>query len=266
MRADFQLTKALVVVKTYPNPSVKHDETVCTAAISESGEWLRIYPVPYRYLPKQQQYKKWQWIEIGLALRGYQNDPRPESREPDVRSIRLLGEPLSSAHGWQRRREIIDRMPHHTLRELERKWEENRTSLGIIRPREVLDLEISKGEDKWSPKHEANLAEPLLFGKKKELKRIPYRFHYVFRCDDSAEPHRLMFEDWELGALFLRERKSKGEQEALRSVRDKFLGEICGPDRDIRFFVGSRHPLNQWLVIGLFYPPKLPPRAPSLFN
>lgn len=118
MRADFQLTKALVVVKTYPNPSVKHDETVCTAAISESGEWLRIYPVPYRYLPREQQYKKWQWIELGLALCGYQNDPRPESREPDVKSIRLLGEPISSAHGWKRRREIIDPMTHCTLREL----------------------------------------------------------------------------------------------------------------------------------------------------
>ncbi len=157
-------------------------------------------------------------------------------------------------------------MPHHTLRELERKWEENRASLGIIKPSHVLDLKISKGQDKWSPKHEASLNEPLLFGKKKELKRIPYRFHYVFKCDDSDEPHRLMFEDWELGALFLRERKSKGEEEALRSVRDKFLGEICSPDKDVSFFVGSRHPLNQWLVIGLFYPPKPPARSPSLFG
>ena len=266
MRADFQLTQALVVVKTYPNPSVTHDETVCTAAISELGEWLRIYPVPYRYLPPEQQYKKWQWIELGLAPRGYQNDPRPESREPDVRSIRLLGEPISSTRGWMRRRKIIDPMTHDTLRDLEQKWEENRTSLGIIRPKEVLDLEISKGPDKWSPKHEANLSEPLLFGKKKDLKRIPYRFHYVFRCDDSTEPHRLMFADWELGVLFLRERKSKGEHEALRSVRDRFLGQICGPDKDIRFFVGSRHPLNQWLVVGLFYPPKLPSQSPSLFD
>ncbi|MCY2930469.1 MAG: hypothetical protein NTV86_13410 [Planctomycetota bacterium] len=253
-------------MKTYPNPSVKHDETVCTAAISESGKWLRIYPIPYRYLPREQQYKKWQWIELGLAVRGYQNDPRPESREPDVTSIRLLGEPLSVNQGWRHRREIVDHLPHHTLRELEQRWEENRTSLGIIRPRRVLDLEISRGEDKWSPKHEANLSQPLLFGKKKELQRIPYRFHYVFTCDDSVEPHRLIFEDWELGALFLRERKSKGEQEALKSVRNKFLGQICRPDNDVRFFVGSRHPVNQWLVIGLFYPPKLPPPSPSLFG
>ncbi len=77
MRADFQLTKVLVVVKTYPNPSMKHDETVCTAVISESGEWLRIYPVSFRYLAPDQQYKKWQWIELALAKGSHQNDPRP---------------------------------------------------------------------------------------------------------------------------------------------------------------------------------------------
>lgn len=262
MRADFELSKVLVVVKTYPNPSEKQDETVCTAAISDTGKWLRIYPVPYRYLPPEKQYRKWQWMEIGLTARGYQNDPRPESREPDVNSIRLLGEPLPSSHGWKQRREIIDRMPHHTLGELEGMWEADRTSLGIIRPVEVLDLEVTKGQEKWSRKHEARMAEPLLLGKRKKLHRIPYHFHYVFRCPDNPEPHRLMLEDWELGALFLKERDRKGEDGAIRSIRQKFLAELCGPDKDTRFFVGTRHPLNQWLVLGVFYPPK--PDEPDL--
>ena len=151
MRADFELTKVLVAVKTYPNPSVAHDETVCTAAITESGEWLRVYPVNYRGLPPDKRYKKWQWMEIGLALRGYQNDPRPESREPDVRSIRLLGEPLSRANAWEKRCLIIDKMPHRTLNELTQQWEVDRSSLGIIRPVEILDLEVTPGETQWSP-------------------------------------------------------------------------------------------------------------------
>ena len=75
-----------------------------------------------------------------------------------------------------------------------------------------------------------------------------------------------MLEDWELGAMFLRERRSKGENEALNSIRQKFLTGPCGADKDICFFVGTRHPFNQWLVIGLFYPPKLPSRPPSLFD
>lgn len=265
MRAGFELTKVLITVKTYPNPSAKHDETVCTAAVTESGHWLRIYPVAYRYLPKDKQYKKWQWMEIGLACRGYQNDPRPESREPDVGSIRLLGEPLPCRNAWEQRRLVIDSMPHRTLTELEQQWEADRSSLGIIRPTKVLDLEVRPGEARWAPKHEAQLAQPLLFGERKKLHRIPFSFHYVFRCADAKEPHRLLLEDWELGALFLRERASKGEQEAIQSVRNKFLDDLCGADKDTRFFVGTRHPLNQWLVIGVFYPPKEQSASPSLF-
>jgi len=258
MRADFELTKVLVAVKTYPNPSEKYDETVCTAVVTETGKWLRIYPVNYRDLPKDKQYNKWQWMEIGLTSRGHRGDPRPESREPDVNSIRLLGEPLPTKNAWEARRRIIDGMPHSTLNELERQWEVDRTSLGIIRPAQVLDLEVREGDRKWSPKHEAHRAMPRLFGQVKTLHKIPFNFHYVFRCPDHDEPHRLLLEDWELGALFLNERIAKGEDAAVQSVRQKFLDDLCGPGKDTRFFVGTRHPFNQWMVIGVFYPPQKP--------
>ena len=265
MRAGFELSKVLIAVKTYPNPSAKHDETVCTAGVTATRQWLRIYPVPYRYLPPEKQYKKWQWVEMGLARRGHRNDPRPESREPDVSSIRLLGEPLSTKNAWEARRKIIDNMRHSTLNELRKQWEADRTSLGIIRPIEVLDLEVKKGVEKWAPKHEAMMGQRLLFGRRKKLHRVPFCFYYVFRCEDEAEPHRLMLEDWELGALFLRERRSKGEDAAIHSVRHRFLDELCSPDKDTRFFVGTRHPYNEWLVLGTFWPPKVR-EVPTLFD
>ncbi|MBC8371992.1 MAG: hypothetical protein H8E53_00230 [Planctomycetes bacterium] len=65
-----------------------------------------------------------------------------------------------------------------------------------------------------------------------------------------------MNEDWELGMLFIKERAKKGEEAAVQSVRQNFLDEICGDDKDTRFFMGTRHPYNQWLVIGTFWPPK----------
>ena len=46
------------------------------------------------------------------------------------------------------------------------------------------------------------------------------------------------------------------EQAAIDSVRQKFFGEICGEDKDTRFFMGTRHPLNTWLILGTFWPPK----------
>lgn len=49
--------RVLITVKTYPNPSVKYDELVCNAGFIESGEWIRIYPIKFRQLPYDQQYK-----------------------------------------------------------------------------------------------------------------------------------------------------------------------------------------------------------------
>jgi hypothetical protein len=66
-----------------------------------------------------------------------------------------------------------------------------------------------------------------------------------------------MNEDWELGVLFLKELDKKGsEDEAVCSVRHNFLEVMCSKDRDTRFFMGTRHPYNEWLVVGTFWPPK----------
>lgn len=83
-------TKVLVTVMTYPHPSRNHQELVCTAGVTEAGEWVRLYPIDYRYRAPSQRFKKYQWIEVGLWPRGAGNDNRKESRRPDLDSIRLL--------------------------------------------------------------------------------------------------------------------------------------------------------------------------------
>ena len=115
MRADYELTSVLITVLTYPHPSKQHQEIICTAGITEKHEWVRLYPIDYRYQPEFRQFRKWQWIKVGLASRGHGNDQRPESRQPDLKTLKILGEPLSTKSGWEDRRRIVDRMPHHTL-------------------------------------------------------------------------------------------------------------------------------------------------------
>jgi len=83
---------------TYPHPSRGYSELVCTAGITRSLEWVRLYPIDYRYRARSQQFRKYQWINVGLASRGAGNDKRRESRRPDLDSIRILGEPLSTGH------------------------------------------------------------------------------------------------------------------------------------------------------------------------
>lgn len=244
---------------TYPHPSQTHQELVCTAGITDDLRWVRLYPIDYRYQPQNRQFRKYQWIEIGLASKGAKNDSRKESRRPDLGSIQILGSPLSTDHDWRARREIIDRMPHHTRLELEALYESQKVSLGIVRPTEILDLKVEPTERQWKPEWEATLRQFNLFsGKPKQLEKLPYKFSYVFRCADTDQkPHTAMIEDWELGVLYRKEVERLGdEQAAIANVRKKFFGEICHPSRDTRFIMGTVFPYNTWVIIGVFWPPK----------
>lgn len=253
-----QRTRVLITVMTYPLPSRKSRELICTAGITEAGEWVRLFPIDYRYRPKTEQFRKYQWIEIGLTPNA--KDHRKESRRPDLDSIVITDKPLSTDHGWRERRSIIDQMPVHTRHELERMYDEDHTSLGIVKPVDVVDLKIEPADPDWSPERQAILQQMVLFGPPpKPLRKLPYKFSYVFRCEDSVEPHSAMIEDWELGTLFLKEAARLGSDEAAaQSVKRKFLNEMCSRDKDTRFFMGTVHRYNSWVVIGVFWPPKVP--------
>lgn len=258
MNKTYQTTRVLITVMTYPLPSRDYQELVCTAGITESGEWVRLYPIDYRYRPRHQRFHKYQWIEVGLAARGKGNDNRKESRKPDLDSIRLLGEPLSTADCWRERRRLIDPLPIHTLNELRQLYDIDRTSLGIVQPTRVHNVVIEEADREWKPEWQALFQQLQLFGPPpKLLKKIPFKFSYVFECSDSEKPHKAMIEDWELGVLFLNEVDRLGDEErAAASVRAKYLDEMCAPNRDTRLFVGTTFPYNSWVVLGVFWPPK----------
>ena len=60
-------TKVLITVKTYPAISAKYDELVCTAGFLEDGTWIRIFPIQFRKKSFEEQYKKYDWVEIDLV-------------------------------------------------------------------------------------------------------------------------------------------------------------------------------------------------------
>lgn len=259
-------TKVLITVMTYPVPSRKYREVVCTAGITEDYEWVRLYPIDYRYRSAHQRFRKYQWIEIGLLPRGADHDHRKESRKPDLNSMRMLGEPLSTKNGWYERRQIIDRMPVYTVKQLRQLYKQEQVSLGIVRPSRVLDLKIERSDPDWKPKYKEILDQFRLFEPQpKALRKIPFKFSYVFECEDGR--HQAMIEDWELGVLWLKEADRLGDEwKAAQSVRHKFLEELCAPDKDTRFFMGTTFPYNSWVVLGVFWPPKNDPmEQPQLF-
>ncbi|MBW4655533.1 MAG: hypothetical protein KME20_21210 [Kaiparowitsia implicata GSE-PSE-MK54-09C] len=244
MNAHSAKTKVLITVMTYPHPSQGYQELVCTAGITENYERVRLYPIDYRYRPRNQQFRKYQWVEVNLLPRGQGNDRRKESRKPDLDSLRVLGEPLSTKNGWRDRRQIIDRMPLSTVKQLKELHDLDLTSLGIVRPTRVLDLKIEPAEPDWKPEWQSLFDQLTLFGPvQKPLRKIPYKFSYVFECEDSHKPHNAMIEDWELGVLWLNEVARLGnEEQAAQNVRRKFFDEICSHKKDTLCFMGTVFP------------------------
>jgi hypothetical protein len=54
------IERVLILCKTYPSPSAKYAETSCVAGMTEDGKLIRLYPVPFRLVSDEQQFKKWQ--------------------------------------------------------------------------------------------------------------------------------------------------------------------------------------------------------------
>jgi hypothetical protein len=103
--------KILITVKTYPTLSKKYGETVCTAGVRADGSWIRIYPVPFRRLEEEEQYKKFDWIETDF-IRG-RSDPRPETHHPaDMAKMLPVGH-MGTSDTWRERREFGINYPMH---------------------------------------------------------------------------------------------------------------------------------------------------------
>ncbi len=259
--------RVLITVKTYPIPSAKYDELVCTAGVTEGGQFVRLYPINFRELPYSQQYRKYQWIEVE-ATRHTVRDVRKESWRPDCDTLEILGRPIKTKNGnWDERARYVMPLVSKSMEELSDRQSEDSTSLGLFRPKKVLDLEISQDTPDWPPKFLAQLKQARLWetrGVTKEPPRkVPWKFHYRFVCDDARckGNHRMMITDWETGRLYWREiDNGKTPEAAAESVQYKFLDSICGPGKNTYFYVGTVLQHGTWVVIGTFYP-KTQPRT-----
>ena len=130
--------KALIVVRTYPTPAKKGVEVSCTAAITDDGKWLRLFPVPYRLLGSDQKFHKYQWLEMDVEKAP---DKRPESYKLKYNGIRILSDPLSTDNKWQARKDVVLRAKAHCLcclqEERDRKFH---PTLGLVRPKRIKRL------------------------------------------------------------------------------------------------------------------------------
>jgi hypothetical protein len=167
----------LVTVKAYPTVSERHGEAVCVAGIRTDvvpHSWVRLFPVPYRDLPLEQRFQKWQVIDLE-AQRGA--DTRPESYIPIVPTIRL-GRVVGTGNGWAERRMLVEPFLQPSMCGVRSRRKAEGTSLALIRPREVTRLEITKAEG-WSPGQRGIVGQGRLDDldrSRQSLEELPYKF------------------------------------------------------------------------------------------
>lgn len=159
------LTKVLITVKTYPAISSKYDELVCIAGFLEDGTWIRIYPIRFRKKSYDQQYKKYDWIELDLVKND--SDFRPESFRPYSHDseIKIVSH-LETDRNWAERKKFVLGKTYYNLTELiaEAQNKEICTSLAVFKPTKILDFTIEEVEREWDKNKIAKLeAERLQF-------------------------------------------------------------------------------------------------------
>lgn len=259
--------RILIIVKTYPTLSSKSGELVCTAGITESGEWIRIYPVPFRTLDAHQKYNKYTIVEADV----YRNhkDHRPESHKVDLSTMKTC-ETLDTADGWRERKNIILRKSqvHTNLTELiDLAQNKNELSIATFKPTKIKDFRIEAVKGEWGEeklqalealKQQGDLFKDAFTSDQLKLvNKLPWKFSYVFE-DDEGRESTMMIEDWEIGALYWNCVKTKSPEEAVIDVKNKYLG--FARDNDLHLFLGTTKKFHSWssnpfIIIGCFYPP-----------
>lgn len=258
--------RILITVKTYPSISGKYEELVCTAGFKEDGSWIRIYPVQFRKRSYNEQYKKYQWVEIDLVKN--QSDFRPESFRPRSHDseIKIVGEIKPDGDSWNDRRKIVLKNVHYNLQSLikEAKAKDIHTSLAVFKPKEIIGFKIEKVEREWSREKLESLKQFNLFDTIEEnkfevVKKLPYKFSYRF-IDEANKESTLMIEDWEIGQLYWNSlRRNFGDEEkACEDVKKKYMNDFA-ETKDLFLFLGTTklHHLrapNPFVIIGTFHP------------
>jgi hypothetical protein len=270
--------RILILCKTYPSPSGKHIETSCVAGMEEDGRLIRLFPIPFRLIADQKQFKKWQWVNVRIGKAP--NDHRPESHKVFFDTIVCDGDPLPTSRGWQARREQLGKIPiFDDFVSFDAARESRGMTLGLLRPSRVLGLDITPtSKPDWTDEEKEKLVQHErqdgLFDETdakriSRLRKVPFDFHYRYVCKvgDAAREYRHKIADWEAGALYWNCRSMYGDgwENAFRSKIEKEL-----PAADLMFLMGTIHRFpDQWLIVSLIYPPKLPsgpPRQKSLFD
>lgn len=232
----------LVLVKATPIWSTNSKRyVICTAGVSEDGEWRRLYPMYWKTI-KNNNIKVWDLIQV--ETKKPERDPRPESRKIQNESAKNLGCAISDR---EKRRRYLNELTDSKLPDAA----EERKTLSLIKP-VLFGFSIEKREE---PVDQATLYGGV-------FDRRPYHdigIYYRFKCGEKGcnlcrEVGKLhVMECFDFGANHLY-RKYDDESVAKEKVRDMCFKRMKF-DFDSWFSMGthSRYPFLRWMIVGLLW-------------
>ena len=133
-------------------------------------------------------------------------------------------------------------------------------SLALIRPREIVDLEIARHPG-WTSEQQAKIdayvQQEQLFSERDRTPLEAPRFQgwYRYKCSDShCGGHRQGVLDWEFVAL-QRKLITEDERTATEQIRARFLTMMTASKRSPAFYVGNQAKrVHVFSVLGVYYP------------
>jgi hypothetical protein len=225
----------------------------------DSPGWIRLYPINFRYLQQDRTFKKYDIVSV--RARPARGDGRAESWRP-------IMDPLGFERHlppWARRRQWLDPLVSTSMCDLREAaiGKPPGPSLGLIRPRRVLDF-VCEAHPGWTPeeqgKIDAYVNQLELFGSDGHADKSPLtaprmRGYYHWECWSPGCPgHHQSMLDWEFVAYQRQLWHLDGDQLA-EALREKFLQQMCGEDRDVAFYVGNQAKRRQtFSILGVYYP------------
>ncbi len=252
--------KALIIGRAYPEPSRKHIETVCTGAITEEGELLRLYPIPLRYLEEDRKYKLWTWARF--LVQKSPEDKRKESFKVQEDSIQILSQIESKAERFS----MLKKSIVNDREVLDEKYRTDWTSLGVIEI-ELIDLAARLPTKNWE-REKGYIKQSHLFVRKKPLEQPPLQMRLKFRCKNNpkCQTHTSRLIAWEYMEAFRNFRDQYGSGlEAFGKIKDAVTAKFSDPNVRAYALMGTHSRYPVWMVGQLYFIDKTVTQAMTLF-
>ena len=247
---QYQKHRVCILVKAYPQPSQRYQETVCVAAVTEDHRLLRLYPIRFRHLAEEQRFGRFDWVETEMTRAS--DDPRPESFRIKEDTLRILtrGEKVTPVERVRLWKPCIAK----SLVALEDEQRESQRSLGIIRPddgsvRFKFELLERASADDQDTARSVYVQQYLIEESLTSLPKPEYVFRYQFTS--AGKQHTMQLHDWEVEATYHNYKRRYGSPEKALEKMVEFY-EHRAPAMNLHLIMGNMHKRPwQFIIIGV---------------